>query len=122
MSRWIIAALATILLVALLAVAHPAGFKPEGQLGPVLGKPLSGIEERQSEQIMDDGARADHPSSGLFYRDEKGRMRVESQTKVVIYDPTVGLIYVADLRTKTYQKTPIQPTTQVSIAVVEDGI
>ena len=122
MSRRLIAALATALMAPLLVIAHTSGLKPDGQVGPVLGKPLSGIEERHNEQIMNDGTRADRPSSGLFYRDEKGRMRVESQTKVVIYDPTIGLMYVADLRTKTYRKMNIQPTSPVSIVVVEDGI
>jgi hypothetical protein len=122
MSRRFIAAFATILIGSLLSIAHTSGPKPDGQAGPVTGKPLSGIEERHSEQIMDDGTRADHPSSGLFYRDEQGRMRIESQTKVVIYDPAAGAIYIADLRTKTYRKMPIQSASPVSIVVVEDGI
>ncbi len=120
--RLITVALAAILTAPLLIIAHTSGLKPEGQVGPVVGKPLSGIEERHNEQIMNDGTRADRPSSGLFYRDEKGRMRVESQTKVVIYDPTIGTMYVMDLRTKTYRKMSIQPSSPISIAVVEDGI
>ncbi len=123
MSRRLIAASALIIMLSLLVVAHTSsGFKPEGQPGPVLGKPLSGIEERHNETILNDGTRSDQPSSGLFYRDEQGRMRVESQTKVVIYDPTIRLIYIADLRTKTYKKMQVHPASPVSIVVVEDGI
>ena len=122
MSRRLIAALATALMVPFFVVAHSSGLKPDGQVGPILGKPLSGIEERHNEQIMNDGTRADRPSSGLFYRDEKGRMRVESQTKVVIYDPTIGQMFIADIRSKTYRKMNIQPTSPISIVVVEDGI
>ncbi len=122
MSRRLIAVLAAVLMSPFFVFAHTSGLKPDGQVGPVLGKPLSGIEERHNEQIMNDGSRADRPSSGLFYRDEKGRMRVESQTKVVIYDPTVGAIYVADITTKTYRKMNIKPSSPISIVVVEDGI
>lgn len=121
MARYLVAILLIIACIPLFLVAHTSGIKPDGQSGPVLGKPLSAIEERHSEQIMNDGSRVDHPSSGLFYRDEQGRMRVESQTKFVIYDPVAGFIYSADVRTKTYRKFSVQSGLSVSVVVVEDG-
>jgi hypothetical protein len=107
--------------IATVSIAHN-GPKPDGQSGLVVGKPLSAIEERHSEQILNDGTRDDHPSSGLFYRDAQGRMRVESQTKAVIFDPVIGVLYSLDLKTKTYRKIPVQPGTSATIAVVDDGV
>jgi hypothetical protein len=102
-------------------IAHN-GPKPDGQSGFVLGKPLSAIEIRHAEQILNDGTRDDHPSSSLFYRDEKGRMREESQTKIVIFDPVAGLLYTMDVKTKSFRKIPVQPGSSVAMAVVEDGV
>lgn len=122
MAKRLIEILSSIVLVAILALAHNSGLKPEGQVGPVAGKPLSAIEERHSEEIMNDGSRQDHPSSGLFYRDEQGRMRIESTTKAVIYDPVAGFMYVTDAKTKTYRKISVQAANPISIVVIEDGI
>jgi|SRR5579871_784386 len=94
---------------------------PEGQSGPVLGKPFSATEVRHSKQVLADGTNVDRTDTSLFYRDERGRMRTGNDTTAVIFDPVAGFTYTLNLRSKTYQKVPIrQGNDKYSIAVIEN--
>jgi len=122
MIRRVVVILGLILAIQIVVPGHTCGLKPNGQSGPIIGKPVSAIEEHYSQEIMDDGYREEHESSGLFYRDEQGRMRVESQTRIVIYDPIASVVYIADVTAKTYRKTSFQKGAPVRIAVVDQGL
>jgi hypothetical protein len=93
-------------------------FQPDAQAGPVSGKPFSGTESRHTTQTLADGTHVSDSSSSLFYRDAEGRMRSESKTQAVIYDPIAGLAYYLNLSTRRYGKNPIRGNASYSIAVV----
>lgn len=92
----------------------------EGQSGPVQGRPFSGEEVRQSSQSLADGTQVKNSDSSKFYRDTEGRMRSESTTNALIYDPVAGFTYTLDLARKTFTRSPIHnaPTAKVSIAAI----
>jgi hypothetical protein len=52
----------------------------------------------------------------LFYRDSMGRMRTETSTGAVIFDPVAGLTYDLTNRNKTYTKSANRPNAVVTIA------
>ncbi len=92
--------------------------RPDAQSGPVSGRPFSATEVRHTVQTLADGTRLEDSSSSSFYRDAQGRMRSESPTQVLIYDPIAGFTYHLDLRNRLYQKTPMRNDAAVSIAVI----
>ena len=101
-------------------VSH--SLRPDGQTGPVLGHPFSAAEVRHTRQTLADGTHVDRSDNSAFYRDAQGRMRSESQRRVVIFDPVAGNTYVLDPSRKTYQTYPLGPeTASTSIAVVGDS-
>ncbi|HLK67022.1 MAG TPA: hypothetical protein VKU19_26495 [Bryobacteraceae bacterium] len=91
--------------------------RPAAQSGPVAGKPLSAMEVRHTVQTLGDGTHVQDSSSSLFYRDAQGRMRSESPTQALIYDPVAGVTYQLDMRAKTFWKGPIRDAV-VSIATI----
>jgi hypothetical protein len=96
--------------------------RPEGQTGPVLGRPFSATELRHSRQTLADGTNVDHSDTSAFYRDAQGRMRTESARRVLIYDPVGGFTYNLDLANRIYEKYPIRSGIgSTSIAVVGDS-
>lgn len=88
----------------------------EGQSGPVLGKPLSASEVRRTEQVLSDGSNIANSETEHFYRDAMGRMRTETSTGAVIFDPAAGFTYDLTYRNKTYTKSPAGPNSLVTIA------
>ena len=102
------------------ALPHPSD-PMQAQTGPVLGKPFSGTEVRQTVQVLSDGTNVRHSDTSTFYRDSQGRMRSESQTQALIYDPVSSYTITLNSQRKTYQKNPIQGSSAtVSIAAVGD--
>jgi hypothetical protein len=85
-----------------------AMWRPDGQSGPVAGRPFSGTEIRHTTQVLADGTHVDHSDTSMFYRDAQGRMRNESPNRVQIYDPVAGYSYTLELKDKTYEKTPLR--------------
>ncbi len=77
---------------------------PVGQAGPILHKPFSATEVRQSQQVLSDGAHVDHSDTSQFYRDAQGRMRVEGSRVVVLFDPTIDATYTLHLKEKVYDQ------------------
>jgi hypothetical protein len=49
----------------------------------------------------------DHSDTSLFYRDDRGRMRTESQGAIVIFDPVAGLSYLMRTSNKMYSQSAI---------------
>ena len=78
--------------------------QPDGQTGPILHKPFSAVEIRHSQQVLSDGAHVDHSDTSRFYRDAQGRMRVEGEKVIVLFDPTVDATYTLHLKDKTYDQ------------------
>jgi hypothetical protein len=96
--------------------------RPEGQSGPVLAKPFSAAEVRHTVQTLANGTHVNHSDISLFYRDDRGRMRTESPTNVLIYDPVAGFTYHLDAKTKRYSKTPVpEKDSSTSIVVIGDS-
>jgi hypothetical protein len=94
-------------------------WQPEGQSGPVVGRPFSGTEIRHTTQVLADGTHVDHEDKSMFYRDAQGRMRNESPSRAQIYDPVAGYSYTLELDKKTYEKNPRQYKDETySMAVV----
>jgi hypothetical protein len=91
-------------------------YKLEGQSGPVLGRPISADEVRTSTQTLGDGSHITKSETEKFYRDGQGRMRTETATNVIIFDPVAGLTYSLDTAKKTYAKSTAGPHGVVTIA------
>ncbi len=91
---------------------------PQGQTGPVTGKPFSATEVRRTVQVLADGSRVDQSETSSFARDEYGRMRTGNGKTAMIFDPVAGFAYTLDLASKTYSKTAVSAhDTTYSIAV-----
>jgi hypothetical protein len=88
----------------------------DGQSGPVLGKPLSASEVRHTEQVLSDGSHVSNSETEHFYRDSLGRMRTETATGAVIFDPIAGFVYDVTTSRKTYSKSRVGPNAVVTIA------
>lgn len=96
--------------------------RPDGQTGPVVGRPFSGAELRHIMQTLADGTHVDHTDASAFYRDAQGRMRSESSRRILIYDPVAGFTFNLDAAHKTFEKYPIRTSTgSTSIAVVGES-
>src|ERR1700735_3527092 len=87
----------------------------DGQSGPVLGKPLSATEVRRTEQTLSDGSHIGNSETEHFYRDGMGRMRTETSTGALIFDPIAGFTYDLTTSRKTYTKSPVRPNSVVTI-------
>jgi hypothetical protein len=74
----------------------------------VVGKPAFGTEERHSVQVLGDGTRIEHTDSSAWYRDDKGRTRVETgppgSSMITIQDPVAGTLVTLDTATRTARK------------------
>jgi hypothetical protein len=88
----------------------------DGQSGPVLGRPLSASEVRGTEQTLSDGSHINKSETEHFYRDAMGRMRTETSTGALIFDPVAGFIYDVNSARKTYMKIPVHSNSVVTIA------
>jgi PII-like signaling protein len=93
-----------------------APIRIDGQSGPVVGKPLSASEVRHSEQILFDGSHINNNETEHFYRDALGRMRTETATGAVVFDPVAGFTYDLTTSRKTYTKSPVSPAAVYTIA------
>jgi hypothetical protein len=60
--------------------------RPDGQSGPVTGKPFSGVETRITSQVLSDGTPTNNQSSSKIFRDAEGRMREESGKRMILFD------------------------------------
>src|SRR5579872_658216 len=78
--------------------------RPDGQSGPVTGKPFSATEVHSSQQVLGDGTHVNHTDTSKFYRDAQGRMRSGTDTSVLIFDPVANVIYTLNAHEKTYKK------------------
>src|SRR5579859_155153 len=70
-----------------------AMWMPDGQSGPIVGRPFSGTEVRHTTQTLADGTHVDHSDTSMFYRDAFGRMRNDSARRAQIFDPVAGFSY-----------------------------
>jgi hypothetical protein len=96
--------------------------RPDGQTGPVAGRPFTATEVRHTVQTLTDGTNVNHTDTSTFSGDAQGRMRSESPRRILIYDPVAGFTYNLSPSTRTYEKYPIKPGTgSTSIAVVGDS-
>ena len=93
-------------------------WRPDGQSGPITGRPFSGTEVRKTTQTLADGTHVEHSDTSMFYRDASGRMRNDSNKRAQIYDPVAGYSYTLELDKKTYEKTPRGNQGNYSMAVV----
>lgn len=96
------------------ATVHSAPI--DGQSGPVVGKPISASEVRRTEQTLSDGSHVANSETEHFYRDGMGRMRTETSTNVLIFDPVAGLFYDLSTGRKTYTKSRVGANSVITIA------
>jgi hypothetical protein len=94
--------------------------RPDGQVGPVVGQPFSAKEARRTIQTLGDGTHVDRTTTTQFYRDAEGRMRIESPSRILIYDPVAGFTSVLDPVALTYRK-DVSHSPAASIAVQENS-
>jgi hypothetical protein len=87
-----------------------------GQTGPVAGRPVSADEVRTAVQTLADGSHITSSETNHFYRDSQGRMRIETETGVMIYDPIAGVTYDLTKGNKTYEKHTQSKDSTVTIA------
>ena len=77
---------------------------------------MSADEVRHTEQLLSDGSRIRHDETEHFYRDNLGRMRTESATGALIYDPVTRCTYDLTTNRKTYIRIPNSEDSVVTIA------
>jgi hypothetical protein len=96
---------------------------PQGQTGPVTGRPFTATEVRHSQHDLGSGNLIDQADTSSFARDESGRMRTGNDKTVVIFDPVGGFSYTLDTQSKTYTKAPLSGNeTSYSIAVAGNRV
>jgi hypothetical protein len=78
----------------------------EAQVGPILGRPVSGKETRHTTQTLMDGTVVDRSETSYFHRDAAGRMRAEGPNGVEIFDPVAHVEYELIPAKKTYIRYP----------------
>lgn len=98
---------------------------PDGQEGPVLNKPFSAIEVRHSPHRVSIWDRTDYLDTNEFFRDARGRMRVQGSKIIVLFDPVMKKNYILRREDKDYKKqvighNPDNPD-RARIAVFGDG-
>jgi hypothetical protein len=92
---------------------------PEGQMGPVTGKPFSGVETRETKQILSDGSPVTKKSVSKVARDAEGRMRSESGQHAILFDAPTMTNYV--MGAKSCTKDVIGEGASIMIAATETG-
>jgi hypothetical protein len=95
------------------------GLRLEGQPGPVTGKPFSGIENRETRQVLSDGSPVTKTSVTKIFRDAEGRMRSDAGTHVILFDAPTLTNYVTDPNKCTRQT--VRAGDAVIIAATEHG-
>jgi hypothetical protein len=93
--------------------------RPDGQIGPVLGKPFSGTETRTTKQMLSDGTPTGKTNTSKVYRDAQGRTRSESGTNVLIFDAPNLTNYAIQSRGCT--KRSVHDGDTVTIVATEHG-
>jgi hypothetical protein len=93
--------------------------RPDGQMGPVIGKPFSGTETRTTKQMLSDGTPTGKTNVSKVYRDAQGRTRSESGTNVLIFDAPNLTNYEIDSRGCT--KRSVHEGDTVTIVATEHG-
>jgi hypothetical protein len=88
----------------------------DGQSGPVIGKPVSASEVRRTEQTLSDGSHVNNSETEHFYRDAMGRMRTETSSGAVIFDPVAGFTYDLTTGRKTFTKSRNKQNAVTTIA------
>ncbi len=78
----------------------------EAQIGPILGRPVSGKETRHTTQTLMDGTIVDRSETSYFHRDAAGRMRAEGPNAVEIFDPVAHFEYELVPAKRTYYRYP----------------
>ena len=86
-----------------------------GQSGPVVGKPLTADEVHTNVQTLSDGSHIENTETDHFYRDSQGRMRTETASGAVIYDPIAGVTYDLTFGSKSYTKGTVKAGSNVTI-------
>jgi hypothetical protein len=84
-----------------------SGVRVNVQLAPVTGKPFSGTEIRNAATTFGDGSKSAVSWTTAICRDAEGRMRMEADPTIVIYDPTVRAWYRLQSDKKTFIKQAI---------------
>jgi hypothetical protein len=79
---------------------------PDGQEGPVLNKPFSAIEVRHSPHNASNGKHTDYLDTNEFYRDAKGRMRIQGSKIIVLFDPVIDKTFALRREEKDYTESP----------------
>jgi hypothetical protein len=92
------------------------------QLAPVTGKAFSGTETRNATTTLADGTKTAVSWTTAIYRDAEGRMRLEANPTVIIYDPTAHAWYRLQSDKKTFIKQAIpDDITGVQMIVVRNS-
>ena len=99
---------------------------PDGQEGPVLNKPFSAIEVRHSpHDISKNRDHTDYLDTNEFYRDGRGRMRVQGSKIIVLFDPVMKKNYILRREDKDYKEQllghNLDKSDRAKIALFGDG-
>lgn len=90
----------------------------------VKGAPYSAQIEIESIQMLSDGNRIVHRTSGRVYRDAAGRIRREEdqpsgQPTILIFDPEAGVSYSLDIEKRFAWKTTAPAATEIAKKLVQ---
>jgi hypothetical protein len=90
----------------------PFQIKMMGVQGGVMGKtvkgaPYSGTEVNETNQTLADGTHIRNETQTQVWRDSEGRVRRETGTQVMIYDPVANVSYSINTKNQTVRKLPL---------------
>ena len=93
--------------------------RPDGQMGPVTGKPFSGVETRETKQVLSDGTPVNKKTVSKIFRDAEGRMRSEGGTHAMLFDAPNLASYT--ISSNSCRKQTVREDSTITIAATESG-
>jgi len=93
--------------------------RPDGQMGPVIGKPFSGVETRETRQVLSDGTPINKKTVSKIFRDAEGRMRSDGGTHAMLFDAPNLASYT--INPKNCSKQTVREGSTIMIAATESG-
>jgi hypothetical protein len=73
----------------------------------VKGAPYSATEVNDTSQTLADGTRIHNETQTQVWRDSEGRVRRETGSQIMIYDPVAGASYSINTKNQTARKLPL---------------
>jgi hypothetical protein len=99
--------------------SNSSALRPDGQEGPITGKPFSGEETRETRQVLSDGTPVTKKEVSKIFRDAEGRTRSESSNTALLFDAPNHVTYV--MTKKGCTRNTMREGSSVIVVATENG-